>query len=91
MSTLRRTLKPTRKAPLTSKLLGRLSQRELAKRAGLHYSYVSLVLRGKRRPSIDALSRIAKATGRDMGATYALLLDMEAERMTREKRQKKGK
>lgn len=38
-----------------------LSQEELAFRAGLHRTYISLVERAKRSPTIDSLTRISAA------------------------------
>ncbi len=38
-----------------------LSQEELAVRAGLHRTYISLVERTKRSPTIDSLTRICAA------------------------------
>jgi transcriptional regulator with XRE-family HTH domain len=39
----------------------KLSQEELAFRAGLHRTYISLVERGKRKPTMEAVERIAIA------------------------------
>lgn len=38
-----------------------LSQEELADLAGLHRTYISLLERGQRNPSLDVMSRIAAA------------------------------
>lgn len=38
-----------------------LSQEELAFRAGLHRTYISLIERARRSPTIDCLTRIAAA------------------------------
>lgn len=38
-----------------------LTQEELAHRAGLDYSYINQIENGRRNPSLDAISRIAKA------------------------------
>jgi transcriptional regulator with XRE-family HTH domain len=38
-----------------------LSQEKLAERAGLHPTYVSMVERGVRKPTLDVAARIAKA------------------------------
>lgn len=43
-----------------------LSQEELAERSGLHRTYISLVERGKRIPTIDALERITNAMNVDI-------------------------
>ena len=39
----------------------RLSQEELAELAGLHRTYISLVERGRRNITVDALNQIAEA------------------------------
>lgn len=39
----------------------RLSQEELAERAGLHRNFVSLIERGKSQPTVDNLFRLADA------------------------------
>lgn len=38
-----------------------LSQEELAEQAGLHTTYISMVERGIRNPTVDVAARIAKA------------------------------
>lgn len=43
-----------------------LSQEELAERSDLHRTYISLVERGKRIPTIDAIERIANAMNEDI-------------------------
>jgi transcriptional regulator with XRE-family HTH domain len=45
------------------RLAAGLSQEELADRAGLHRTYISLLERGLRNPSVDALSKIGRAIG----------------------------
>ena len=54
-----------------------LSQEELAARAGLHRTYISLLERGLRNPSVDALGRIGRVL--EMPASK-LLADAEGER-----------
>lgn len=43
-----------------------LSQEELAFRAGIHRTYVSLLERGLKSPSLDVLFRICSAVGQDL-------------------------
>jgi transcriptional regulator with XRE-family HTH domain len=52
-----------------------LSQEELAAEAGLHRTYISLVERGRRNITVDALSQIAEALG-----VYPSRLIAEAEK-----------
>lgn len=52
-----------------------LSQEELAEQAGLHRTYISLVERGRRNITVDALSQIAEALG-----VYPSRLISEAEK-----------
>jgi transcriptional regulator with XRE-family HTH domain len=52
-----------------------LSQEALAEMAGIHHTYVGLVERGKRTPTIDVAERLARALGRKLSALIA-----EAER-----------
>ncbi|MFZ0928019.1 MAG: helix-turn-helix transcriptional regulator [Syntrophobacteraceae bacterium] len=40
-----------------------LTQEELAARAGLHYTYISLLETNKKSPTLDSLFRICKALG----------------------------
>jgi transcriptional regulator with XRE-family HTH domain len=40
---------------------GALSQEQLAERAGLHWTYISGIERGRRNPGLNILARIAKA------------------------------
>lgn len=55
-----------------------LSQEQLAEEADVDQTYVSLVERGKRNPSIDIADRLARALG-----TKLSLLVEEAEREAR--------
>ncbi len=45
----------------TRRMAAGLSQEELAERADLHPTYISMVERGVRNPTLDAAARIAKA------------------------------
>ena len=40
-----------------------LTQEELAARAGLHYTYISLLETNKKSPTLDSLFRLCKALG----------------------------
>jgi len=40
-----------------------LTQEELAFRAGVHRTYISLLERGKKSPTLEVLQRISKALG----------------------------
>lgn len=42
------------------RLLGQLSRRDLARRTGLHHSYVAYVLAGKRQPRLEVAALMAK-------------------------------
>jgi transcriptional regulator with XRE-family HTH domain len=53
----------------------RLSQEELAERSGLHRTYISLVERGRRNITVDALNQIAEAL-----AVYPSKLMSDAEK-----------
>jgi transcriptional regulator with XRE-family HTH domain len=50
-----------------------LSQEELADQAGLHRTYIGLVERGKRMPSIEMVRRLALALSTTMTALVSLL------------------
>ena len=55
----------------------KVSQEELADRASVHRTYISLVERAKRNPSVDVLDRIAIGLGT---AASALLAEAESGR-----------
>jgi transcriptional regulator with XRE-family HTH domain len=55
----------------------RLSQEALAEAAGIHHTYVGLLERGERRPTIEVAERVARALGKKLSALIA-----EAERRT---------
>jgi transcriptional regulator with XRE-family HTH domain len=52
-----------------------LSQEALAELAKVHHTYVSMLERGKSKPTIDVAERLARALGRKLSALIA-----EAER-----------
>ncbi|MEK6608749.1 MAG: helix-turn-helix transcriptional regulator [Myxococcota bacterium] len=60
-----------------ARLKAKISQEELAHRAGLHRTYVSLLERGERNPSLNVIIDLARALG-TTGA--ALLGKVEARR-----------
>ncbi len=55
-----------------------LSQEALAEAAGIHHTYVGLLERGKRKPTLDVAERLALALGKKLSALVA-----EAERGAR--------
>ncbi len=57
--------------------LVRLSQEELADRAGLDRTYVSGVERGTRNPSLKVLQRLADALGADLDVIFATARELE--------------
>ena len=54
-----------------------LSQEELGYKAGLHRTYVSLLERGRRNPSLNVVAALARGLGT---STVALMGDLEAEK-----------
>ena len=58
----------------------RLSQEELAARAGLDRTYVSGVERGRRNPTVDVLQRLANALGADLDVIFAIAREIASER-----------
>jgi transcriptional regulator with XRE-family HTH domain len=51
----------------------RLSQEAVAERAGLHWTYVSEVERGRRGPSLDVIGRLALGLGVTVAELFAPL------------------
>jgi transcriptional regulator with XRE-family HTH domain len=49
-----------------------MTQEELAERAAIHPTYVGLVERGQRNPSLDIAERIAAALGSSLAELIAL-------------------
>jgi transcriptional regulator with XRE-family HTH domain len=45
-----------------------LSQEALAEAAGIHHTYVGLVERGKRKPTIEVADKLARALGKRLSA-----------------------
>ena len=62
-----------------------VSQEALAANAGLHRTYISMLERGVRMPSILVAQQVAKALGTTMGA---LLTEVDAEPVPSKKRKK---
>lgn len=56
--------------------LVRLSQEELADRAGLDRTYVSGIERGARNPSLKILQKVADALGADLDVIFATARDI---------------
>ena len=56
----------------------RLSQEELALRAGIDRTYISGVERGVRNPSLEVMQRIAKALGSDLDVIFATAREIGA-------------
>jgi transcriptional regulator with XRE-family HTH domain len=54
----------------------RLSQEDLADRAGLDRTYVSGVERGTRNPTLEVMQRIADALGADLDVVFATARDL---------------
>lgn len=52
-----------------------LSQQELADKAGLALSYISLIENNKREPTISTINRIAAAVDVQIGCFFYLILD----------------
>ena len=54
----------------------RISQEELAVRAGIDRTYISGVERGVRNPTLDVMQRIASALGADLDVIFATARDI---------------
>ncbi|WP_084093096.1 helix-turn-helix domain-containing protein [Andreprevotia lacus] len=54
----------------------RLSQEELADRAGIDRTYISGVERGVRNPTLEVMQRIATALGSDLDVIFATARDI---------------
>lgn len=61
------------RAEIVRQILGNLSRRELARRAGIHVSYLSRALRGERRLSADKLEAVAAAIKMPMPGLHTRL------------------
>ena len=61
----------------------RLSQEELAHRAGLDRTYVSGIERGARNPTLKVLQKIASALGVELDVVFATARDLERESTNR--------
>lgn len=58
--------------------LMRLSQEDLADRAGLDRTYVSGIERGRRNPTLEVLQRLSDALGADLDVIFAAARDLAA-------------
>lgn len=56
--------------------LMRLSQEDLADRAGLDRTYVSGIERGRRNPTLEVLQRLSDALGADLDVIFATARDL---------------
>ena len=65
-------------------ILGGRSAREVADKVGIHWTYLSMILRGKRRPSLD----VAKLLAKELGFT---LDQLEAALPQRHRRSRRGR
>jgi transcriptional regulator with XRE-family HTH domain len=88
------TLKTVSKSPLQQPLgqlirrereAAELTQEQLAAEAGIHRTYLSLLERGQRTPTIEVLRRLAKALKTTMTAIVAELEGVEVEERPRRK------
>lgn len=58
----------------------RISQEELAVRAGIDRTYISGVERGVRNPTLEVMQRIARAVGSDLDVIFATARDIGSKR-----------
>lgn len=58
----------------------RLSQEELAARAGIDRTYISGVERGARNPTLEVMQRIATALGSDLDVIFSTAREIGANR-----------
>lgn len=68
------------------RMLVRLSQEDLADRAGLDRTYVSGIERGKRNPSLRILQKVADALGADLDVLFATAREIAREPVVRGKK-----
>jgi transcriptional regulator with XRE-family HTH domain len=66
------------------RLLVRLSQEELADRAGLDRTYVSGIERGRRNPSLRILQNISDALGVDLDVVFATAREIALRKVERD-------
>lgn len=57
----------------------KISQEELAHRAGLDRTYISGIERGRRNPSLLTIERMAKTLGVDLGALFQTVSQIQQE------------
>ena len=60
----------------------RLSQEELAARAGIDRTYISGVERGVRNPTLELMQRIAKALGADLDVIFSTARELGAKQVS---------
>ncbi len=58
----------------------RISQEELAVRAGIDRTYISGVERGVRNPTLEVMQRIARALGSDLDVIFATAREIGSKR-----------
>lgn len=60
----------------------RLSQEELAARAGIDRTYISGVERGVRNPTLEVMQKIARALGADLDVIFATAREIGSKKET---------